>query len=262
MREKPIVRRIETLAGGHCYVDAQDHPVAGVTTILNALPKVGLTTWKLKMAVELALKGETAWKGMPEGIAPIKWLVDAGEREANKAAKIGTGAHNFAEQYLLGNNPKLEELGKKEKFHSECFLHFVRDFEPKPILLEKVVTYIDPKLGIPLYCGTLDLVAELNDGVTWLIDWKSSSGQARPSHALQAAAYRHATHWIDIETGELHPMVKCDRAAVILLNGGSNDRCYRAYELDTSEVVFSVFKSLLRIYNFDRIADRVIIGEL
>lgn len=257
----PIVRRIETLAGGHLYVDKNDRAVAGVTTILNALPKEALMTWRLRKAVDLALKGVDSWT-VPEGVNPTTWLIDAGEREANKAAKIGTGAHNFAEQYLLGNDPNLDDLPKKERYHAECFLQFVRDFEPKSILLEKVVTYIDPKSGVPLYCGTLDLLAVLNDNITWLIDWKSSSSQARPSHALQAAAYRHATHWIDIETGELHPMVKCDRAAVILLNGGSSDRCYRAYELDTSEVVFSVFKSLLRIYNFDKIAERVIIGEL
>lgn len=163
---------------------------------------------------------------------------------------------------MLGNNPDIEALSKAEHHHAECFLQFVRDFEPQPILVEKVVAYIDPKTNMPLYCGTIDLVAKLNDGVVWLIDYKASSSQARPSHALQAAAYTHATHWVDVETGKLHPMPECERAAVVLLNGGSGDRGYRAFELDVSPVVFSVFKNLLRIHNFSKIEERVIIGEL
>lgn len=261
MITKPLVRRINTTSG-HYYIDSNDNLCPGVTTILKSLPKLALDTWKLRKAVDLALKGEKSWKGIPDGVNPTTWLIDAGEREALKAAKIGTGAHDFAEKYLLGKYPRLEDYNTAERYHIECFLQFVRDFEPKPILVEKVVTYIDPKTNRPLFCGTIDLVAELNDDVTWLIDWKASSGQARSSHALQAAFYAHSTHWLDTETGELHPMVKCDRAAVILLNGGSNGRCYRAYEMDISDVVYSVCKSLLRIHNFSKLEDRVIIGEL
>lgn len=257
----PLVRRIET-ATGHYYIGPDDRKIPGVTTVLKALPKVQLDNWKLRKAVSLALKGDVAWKEMPLGVDTVTWLIEAGEREAKAAAKIGTGAHNFAEQYLLGSNPDIEELSKAEKHHVECFLQFVRDCKPKPILIEKIITYIDSKTGLPLYCGTIDLMAELLDGLTWLIDYKASSSQPRPSHALQAAAYRYATHWVDIYTGDLHPMVQCDRTAVVLLNGGSHDKCYRMYELDSSPVVFSVFKSLLRIYNFDKISDRVIIGQM
>lgn len=256
--QKPPVRRIET-ATGHYYVDHLDRQIPGVTTILKCLPKAALDAWTLRKAVDLALKGG---KGCPEGTNIVDWCTAAGERESLVAAAVGTNAHNFAEQYMLGNDPDIEALAKKERHHAECFLHFVRDYQPKPVLVEKVVTYIDPKLGIPLYCGTIDLIAELNDNLTWLVDYKASSGKPRPSHALQSAAYRWATHWIDEETGKLVEMPPVDKTAVILLNGGAKDKCYRMYRLDSSEVVFSVFKSLLKINNFSKIEDRVIMGEM
>lgn len=258
----PLVRRIDTETG-HYYVDQNDRQIPGVTTILKCLPKAKLEAWTIRKAVELAMKGEKGMKGKPDDVDPIKWLIAAGEREALEAAAIGTKAHQFAEDYMLGKNPSLDELNDKERHHAECFLHFVRDYQPKPVLVEKVVTYIDPQLEIPLYAGTIDLIAELNDDFTWLCDYKASAGMARSSHALQAAAYRWATHWLDEDTGKLIEMPPVDKTAVILLNGGGNsEKCYRMYRLDSSKVVFSVFKSLLTINNFCKIEDRVIMGEM
>jgi hypothetical protein len=119
----------------------------------------------------------------------------------------------------------------------------------------------------------MDLIAELTatdlnrvpndwvDGETWMCDYKASSSAPRPSHALQTAAYRYSTHWID-EDGSLQEMVPVDHGAVILLNGGKGDSCYRMFKLDTSKVVFYVFKSLLTITNFQRMEDRVILREM
>lgn len=260
---------------GHWYQNTvTGEQVPGVTRILNSLPKGALETWRLKKAVSLALKGgdhET------DGEPLVDWLIGAGDREANQAAAIGTKAHAFAESYLLGENPDLQALNKPERKHAECFLHFVRDYQPESLLVEKVFTYIDPKSGNPLYCGSADLIATLTwndasdasylpndwvDGLTWLCDWKASSSAPRSSHALQTAAYRYSTHWLDEESGELHEMPTVDKTAVILLNGGSGERCYRMYELDSSPVVFSVFKSLLKIHNFCKIESRVILSEM
>lgn len=255
-----LIERVET-STGHYYRSPQTKlQIPGVTSILKVLPKEALDIWKLRKAVSLALKEERSWK-LPEGADPVTWLIEAGDREAFAKAKIGTGAHNFAEKYLLGENPSLDDLPKAERFHAECFLNFVRDKEPRPILVERVVTHIDSKTGTPLYCGTIDLVADLQDDLTWLIDYKASSSSPRPSHALQAAAYAHATHWLD-ENNELQPMPKADRAAVLLLNGGGPGKGYRWYRLDISPVVFSVFKNLLRIYNFSKIEERIVLGEL
>lgn len=300
---KPLVRRIETKTG-HYYVDDKDNPIPGVTTVLKALPKEALTKWQMKKAVSLALDGESAWNDFnPDQEKLIDWLMAAGDREAFTAADIGTNAHEFAELHMLGKNPELEALGKKEQKHAKCYLNFVRDYQPEPVLVEKVLTYIDPKTNQPLYCGTMDLVAKLTwndrnkcskceaisdrrlseahicdhlwvpicdpsrlsndwvDGETYLCDYKASSSQPRPSHALQSAAYRYATHYID-EEGQLQEMVPVDHAAVILLNGGKGESCYRMYKLDTSKVVFYVFKSLLTISNFSKIENRVILQEM
>lgn len=255
------VKRVETETGHYYQNIKTGQRVPGVTTVAGVLPKAKLDNWKLKKAVALALKGETAWKDLPTGADLVSWLIEAGTREANQAADAGTNVHEFAEKYMLGEEPNKDELTKQEQFHANCFLQFVRDHNPKPVLVEKVLVYIDPKTQMPLYCGTMDLIAELSDEFTWLIDYKASSSQPRSSHALQSAAYTHATHWID-ENNELHPMPKVDKAAVVLLNGGKADRCYRMYRLDNGPVVFSVFKSLLRIYNFSQIEDRTILGEL
>jgi len=274
---KSPVERVETKTG-HFYRNTETgKAIPGVTTILKALPKEALDTWRLRQAVGLTLKGDTAWGDYdPEGGKLVDWLIGAGDRVANTAADIGTNAHQFAEDYMTGNEPDLESLAKKERKHVDCFLEFVRDYQPDPVLVEKVLVHIDPKSGQPLYMGTMDLIAKLTwndesnpnrlpnnweDGLTWLVDYKASSKQARPSHALQQAAYRYATHWLD-EDGTLQPMVPVDKTAVILLNGGGAGHCYRGYELDSGPVVFSVFRSLLRITNFAKIEDRVILGEL
>jgi hypothetical protein len=271
---KPLVRRIETTTG-HYYVNDKDQPIPGVTTILKSLPKEALNKWNLRKAVELAMAGEAKWDWDGNGTL-VDYLIAAGEREAFKAADIGTNAHNFAEAHMLGLEPDFEALGKKEKKHAACYLNFVRDYQPKPVLVEKVLAYIDPKSNRPLYCGTMDLIADLFwndtqnssrlpndwvDGETWMCDYKASAGQPRPSHALQTAAYRYSTHWID-EDGVLQEMVPVDHGAVILLNGGKGESCYRMYKLDTSKIVFQVFKALLTISNFSKIEDRVIIGEM
>lgn len=275
MTKKPLVRRVDTLAGGHYYVNDRDEPIMGVTTALKALPKVALDKWNLKKAVALALEGESKWNWDGNGNV-VDYLIGAGEREAFKAADIGTNAHNFAEAHMLGLNPVLEDLGKKEQKHANCYLNFVEDYQPEPVLVEKVVTYIDSKTNQPLYCGTNDLIAKLTwndkkdpsrlpndwvDGQVWGVDYKASASAPRPSHALQMAAYRYATHWID-EDGSLQEMVPVDNCAVILLNGGKGESCYRMYKLDTSKVVFHVFKCLLTISNFSRIEDRVIQGAM
>lgn len=270
---KPLVRRIET-ATGHYYVNDRDQPIPGVTTILKALPKEALTKWQMKKAVNLALEGPDKWDWDGRGNV-VDYLIAAGDREAFKAADIGTNAHEFAELHMLGKDPSIAALGKKEQKHALCYLDFVRDYKPEPVLVEKVLAYIDPKSNQPLYCGTMDLVAKLfiadeamnrapnnwEDGLTWILDYKASASQARPSHALQAAAYRYSTHYID-EEGQLQEMIPVDKGAVILLNGGKGNSCYRMYELDTSRVAFSVFKALLTISNFTKIEDRVILGEM
>lgn len=272
---KPLVRRIET-ATGHYYADDKDNQIPGVTTVLKSLPKAALEKWNLKKAVALALEGESKWGSWDGNGNIVDYLIAAGEREAFKAADIGTNAHNFAEAHMLGQNPVLEDLGKKEQKHALCYLNFVEDYQPEPVLVEKVLTYIDSKTNQPLYCGTMDLIAKLTwndkrdssrlpndwvDGETWMCDYKASSSAPRPSHALQTAAYRYATHWID-EDGSLQEMVHVDHGAVILLNGGKGESCYRMYKLDTSKVVFHVFKCLLTITNFTKIEDRVILREM
>jgi hypothetical protein len=274
---KPLVRRVETPTG-HFYCDDKDNQIPGVTTILKSLPKGALEKWTLRKAVSLALEGEGAWKEYDCDSHGnfVDWLICAGEREANKAAYIGTNAHNFAEAHMLGLDPDIEALGKQERKHAECYLNFVEDYQPEPILVEKVLTYIDSKTNQPLYCGTMDLIAKLTwndardskrlpndwvDGEAWMCDYKASSSAPRPSHALQTAAYRYATHWID-EDGSLQEMVHVDHGAVILLNGGKGESCYRMYKLDTSKVVFHVFKCLLTITNFSKIEDRVILREM
>lgn len=270
---KPLVRRVET-ATGHYYVNDRDQPIPGVTTVLKALPKVALDKWTLKKAVSLALEGEDKWGWDGNGNV-VDWLIDAGQREAFKAADIGTNAHNFAEAHMLGLEPDFAALGKKEQKHANCYLNFVRDYQPEPVLVEKVLTYIDPKSNQPLYCGTMDLIAKLTatedtlsrvpndwvDGETWMCDYKASSSAPRPSHALQTAAYRYSTHWID-EDGQLQEMVPVDHGAVILLNGGKGESCYRMFKLDTSKIVFHVFKSLLTISNFQKMEERVILREM
>ncbi len=273
---KPLIRRVETVSG-HYYLGPDDKPVVGVTTVLNSMKKGALEKWAIKKAVSLALEGESAWKGYtPSQGTLVDWLSTAGEREANIAATIGTNSHNFAEAHMTGQEPDFEALGKKEQKHAKCYLDFVEDYQPEPILVEKVLVYIDPKTNYPLFAGSMDLIAKLTwndvrdhsrlpadwvDGETYILDYKASASQPRPSHALQMSAYRACSHYLD-DDGQLQEMVPVDHAAVILLNGGKGQSCYRMIKLDTGPVVFHVFKCLLTISNFSKIEDRCILGSM
>lgn len=268
MSDLPLVRRVE-VDGGHYYLDDQNNRIPGVTTILKNLPKGALEEWRVRQAVELALDPtKHPKKRVLEGRELVDWCAGAGDRVARQAANLGNVAHAVAESELLGKPFDLsEEKNPKILKMVECFRQFVRDWEPVPVLVDGVpfvellVTYINPKTGRPEYCGTSDFCCTVLDGTVVLGDWKGQSKAPRSSHALQAAAYAHATHVvIDPEKGTLAPMPKVDRAAVVLLNGGDEDTCYRAFELDISKPVFSIFQSLLRIHRFCEIQDMTIMG--
>lgn len=254
-----LVNRIET-GGGHYYADDNGERILGVTSVCSKMPKPQLDDWKVASAVRLALQTDKHPKRKPlEGEALVKWCSDAGSRVAQKAANLGNGAHDYAESFLLGRAPDYETISASVRPMVDCFLRYVADWQPKPLLVERVLVHLDPKTGRPLYAGTCDLIADLVDGSRQVVDWKGATKAPRTSHALQMAAYAHATHWLDETDGSLQPMPEGITAAqVVLLNGG--EFCYRAYDLDISPVTFSVFKSLLRIAKFEKMQDLVILN--
>lgn len=254
----PLVRRVETNSG-HIYLDDKDDRVPGVTTVLQNLPKPALIDWKVKSAVRLALNTDKHPKRKPlEGEQLVAWCAESGDRTARKAADLGTAAHDWAEAHMNGEDVDAEELSAAVRPMVDCYLRFVEDWKPSPVLVERLFVYVSPKTGRPMYCGTGDLVADLKDGNRWMLDWKGQTKSPRTTHALQLAAYANSTHWVD-EEGELHPMVQCDKGAVILLNG-SPDTCYRMYEADISKDTFNVFMYLLRIHRFMQHEDEVLLG--
>jgi len=79
----------------------------------------------------------------------------------------------------------------------DAYLKFVEDWKPTELLVE--ATVINRTLR---YMGTLDLIADLQDGQRWLIDWKTGASGIWPETALQIAAYRHAETYLLPDGGE------------------------------------------------------------
>ncbi|MEZ5119631.1 MAG: hypothetical protein R2686_06985 [Candidatus Nanopelagicales bacterium] len=204
-------RRINT-GRGHRYVDANNTKVPGVTTLLSGgLPKPALTNWAARTAAEYAvdnwdrLAGEKPSRRLDE-IRGAPWA----SRDA--AALRGTKLHTAAEQLQLTGTADVEE---EQLPLVESYLRFVEDWQPQVTHTESAVYNITHG-----YAGTLDLIADLCDGQTWLLDLKTSKG-VYGDMALQLAAYRYAEFINDGD--DHHPMPTVDAVGIVHVRADGYD---------------------------------------
>ena len=175
-------RRIDR-GRGHTYLlDGQK--ADGVTWVTdNGVAKRALIDWAANTTAGYAIDH---WDELGELPLSERLTTLQKSRYASfRAAGIrGTDVHQLAQQLAHG-----EEVDVPEELvgHVDAYLAFVRDWEPEELIVEAVVG--NRKHG---YMGTLDLVAHLADGQTWLLDWKTGGKGIYPESALQLAAYRHA----------------------------------------------------------------------
>ena len=204
------MRRKDT-ARGHHYVDANNHRIPGVTTILgDGVPKPALINWAANATAEYAVD---RWDHLTElsPSARLKELQGARYSVSDKAKKRGTEVHRFGEQLVKGE--KITGIPDELRGHVEAYVRFLDCFEVDPILIEaSVVNY---RIG---YAGTLDLIAEVTDETgqrrTLLLDLKTNEKGIFGETALQLAAYRYAEKYLD-DTGAEHDMLAVDGCGAV-----------------------------------------------
>lgn len=186
----------------HSYVDTDTgQRVPGVTTIIgDGIPKKALINWAATATAEHAVDN---WDELAE-LAPsvrLKTLSKARYAVSDAAANKGTQVHNLAEQLVHGDTVAVPE---GLEGHVASYVAFLDEFDVRPVLVERTVWSSEHN-----YCGTFDLIAELLDPTdlepdpelrrrqTWLLDIKTNRSGIFGETALQLAAYRYATCWID-----------------------------------------------------------------
>jgi hypothetical protein len=207
------MRRKET-AKGHYYVDANNHRIPGVTTILgDGVPKPALINWAASATAEWAVDHFDELTEMAPA-ARLKTLQGARYAVTDKAKKRGTEVHGYGERLVKGE--KVTGVPDELRGHVEAYVRFLDRFEVDPILVEaSVVNY---RIG---YAGTLDLIAEITDEKgqrrTLLLDLKTNEKGIFGETALQLAAYRYAEKYVDAD-GVEHDMPEVEGCGAILIS--------------------------------------------
>lgn len=118
--------------------------------------------------------------------------------------------------------------------HVESYVKFLDDWDPQPILIESTVYH--RAYG---YAGTLDMVADLNDGKRWLLDVKTTRSGVYGDTAFQLAAYRYADRYLD-DDGRARDMVPVDGCAVIWVRADG----YDLVPVQADEAVLTQFRHI------------------
>jgi hypothetical protein len=246
-------RRVSHGRGHSYFLDGQK--AIGVTTAISeGYPKPALVGWAAKATAGYAIDH---WDEIAEmGIAErIRTLENSRFAERDAAANRGTDVHTFALELAAGEEVVVPEVLTG---HVDSYLQFAEEWQPKEKLTEVVVVNRRWR-----YMGTLDLVTDLADGKTWLLDMKTNKSGVFAESALQLAGYRHCETYLGAD-GEEHPMPAVDRCGVIWLRADG----YDLIPIEAGDAEFRIFLYALELArwrdvndNFKRREDCEVIGE-
>lgn len=182
--------------------------VPGVTTLIKkGLPKPALPYWSAKMVAEWVADNPDLTEELKRlgGRGPaVAYLKELPWQKRDDAAIRGTDVHALAERLAHG-----EEVEVPEHLagHVQGYVDWLDANQPEVLLTERPVASRQWR-----YAGTFDLVAKL-DGVTWLLDVKTSS-EVYGSTALQLTAYGNAEFYL-AEDGTEQPLPPIERYGVL-----------------------------------------------
>ena len=229
---------------GHSYtIDGER--ADGVTTILSeGYPKPALINWAANATAGYAVDhwDELAAVTTSER---LRTLERARFADRDGAAVRGTTIHDLAYKLQAGKEIDVPEplLG-----HVDAYLRFTDEWQPQELIVETVIAHRTLR-----YCGTLDLVAGLNDGQVWLLDYKTSGKGVYVDTALQLAAYRNAEIFVD-HLGAEQPMPKVDACGVVWLRADG----YDLVPLDAGPAAWLAFMAARQVAQYRRNAS---VGE-
>jgi len=223
-------------------------PVDRVTTIVgDGIPKPALVNWAAEKTANYAVNH---WDELlaDDPTERLEKLKGARFEDLRRAAARGTDIHKLAMRLAAG-----EEVDVSEALtgHVDAYLRFVEEWQPRELLVET------PVFNRTLqYAGTPDLIAELADGWTWLLDWKTAASGIWPENAVQLAAYRHAEFYLD-HAGNEQPLPEIDFCGCVWLRADG----YDLHKVDAGERTFRVFRYAQQIVLFAREPRERFIGE-
>ena len=235
---------------GHSYyLDGVKIP--GVTSILgDGLAKPALINWAAKTVAGYAVDN---WDTLGELKLSerLKTLEGAHYADRDAAGKRGTEVHRLAEQLNQGVEVAVpEELAG----HVESYVKFLDEHDPRVLLSECSVVHL---LAKNEYAGTLDVVADFPAlGKRLLCDIKTARSGVFPDNALQLAAYRYATSFLDLD-GELKPMPEVDGCAVIHVRADG----YSLVPVEAGPAEHRFFLYCRQLWRWQNEVSKTVVGE-
>ena len=242
--------------------DAKEY--VSVTTALNALPKEALPYWAAKVTAETAVDKLELLNNLaaddPE--AAIKWLKGAPWGSRDKAADAGTAIHEIVEFDAVGNTEGAEYLMSQLNPVGRAKATQARDFFSRGAVSIEHVEFVTYHTDL-MYAGTGDFIVKMETvglpGVlkqeqTAILDLKTGKS-IWPEAALQIAAYRYASHMVDLSTAEMKPMPEVDGGLVLHVT----EKSWSLIPVDVSEASFEIFKIALALSG-ELPLDRMMVG--
>jgi hypothetical protein len=173
------VNRMGYTIGGRLY--------RRVTSMLGGgIPKPALVGWGIKATSEYAWEHREVWSKLNKTDA-IKLLKGSPYSQRDHAAARGTAVHKTLEA-LLGDTEMPQDLTEDEQACADAAADFLADRDSQHLGTE--ITVFNDSIG---YAGTLDLW-EINEGTTWILDYKTSKSGVFPDMAIQQVAYQRADY--------------------------------------------------------------------
>lgn len=214
------------------------HPITGevvpsITTILGGgIPKPHLLPWAVKLAANHVIDN---W-----GTAPREELLAAALRQhtdvRDAAGDLGTELHQYIDDDSQGKPTKISidyaGYAAQYKFWKETY---------EPFFLHNEATVWSDKFQ---YAGTFDAIAGLNNGMTAMIDWKTSRSVG-DQYALQLGALAEAD-FILMPDGTQKPIPKIDQLVVVHIRPQS----WGHYVIDDWDDLVGPFKAAMVMREF------------
>jgi hypothetical protein len=244
----PPTRRVSHGKGHSYFLDGSKE--IGVTTALGeGFPKPALINWAGKTTASYAVDH---WDELAELNVTERYRVLEKARYADRdeAGNAGTQVHRLAQQLAAGAEVSVPE---HLEGHVDSYLRFADEWDVKERLHEVVV--INRRFR---YMGTLDVIGDLADERTWLLDFKTARSGVFAENALQLAGYRNAETYIGAD-GEEHPIPEVDQCGVVWLRSDG----YDLFPLEAGPDEFRIFLYALGIarWRASQYPDAIVIGE-
>ena len=236
--------RLTVSRSGHSYA-IDGNRVPSVTTIIgNASDKPGMVVSAAKLTAEWAAThhdlldalGEAAWLKQASGHYRDEWRAKADK---------GTDVHALARAALRGEPVDVPDALADLVRHA---VDFMDTWKVREIAAEAAC--YSPQWR---YAGRFDLLAEMADGHTWLLDWKTGKGPY-VNQALQLVGYATTDFYQD-DDGDDVEMPTPDKLGFVMLGDDGWElvpvtRWNEPEHEGDRQRLIAVFRSMIPVSNF------------